>query len=63
MAEKLDQQVLVPVFDTPEQFAASVKKERDGWAEFIRRNNVMPDSWAMRPLVSRGPAVPPRFNR
>jgi tripartite-type tricarboxylate transporter receptor subunit TctC len=43
MAEKLDQQVLVPVFDTPEQFAASVKKERDGWAEFIRRNNVMPD--------------------
>ena len=43
MAEKLDQQVLVPVFDTPEQFAASVKKERDSWAEFIRRNNVMPD--------------------
>jgi len=43
MAEKLDQQVLVPVFDTPEQFAASVKKERDNWAEFIRRNNVMPD--------------------
>ena len=43
MAEKLDQQVLVPVFDTPEQFAASLKKERDGWAEFIRRNNVMPD--------------------
>ena len=39
MAEKLDQQVLV--FDTPEQFAASRKKERDGWAEFIRRN--MPD--------------------
>jgi tripartite-type tricarboxylate transporter receptor subunit TctC len=43
MAEKLDQQVLVPVFDTPEQFAASVKKERENWAEFIRRNNVMPD--------------------
>lgn len=43
MAEKLDQQVLVPVFDTPEQFAASVRKERDNWAAFIRRNNVMPD--------------------
>jgi tripartite-type tricarboxylate transporter receptor subunit TctC len=43
LAEKLDQQVLVPVFDTPEQFAAALKKERDGWAEFIRRNNVLPD--------------------
>lgn len=23
--------------------AAALKKERDGWAEFIRRNNVTPD--------------------
>jgi tripartite-type tricarboxylate transporter receptor subunit TctC len=42
-SEKLDAQALVPVFDTPEQFAASLKKERDGWAAFIRRNNIEPD--------------------
>src|SRR5712691_11389172 len=43
VAEKLEAQVLVPVFDTPEQFAASLKKERDGWADFIRRNGIQPD--------------------
>lgn len=42
-AEKLEQLVLLPVFDTPAQFAASLKKERDGWAEFIRRNGIVPD--------------------
>jgi tripartite-type tricarboxylate transporter receptor subunit TctC len=42
-AEKLEQQVLLPVFDTVEQFTASLKKERDNWAAFIRRNNIMPD--------------------
>ena len=40
VAEKLDAQVLVPVFDTPEQFAASLQKEREGWAAFIRRNGI-----------------------
>ena len=43
MAEKLEQQVLLPVFDSVEQFAVSLKKERDQWAEFIRRNNVTAD--------------------
>jgi len=43
VAEKLEAQVLVPVFDTPEQFAASLKRERDGWADFIRRNGIQPD--------------------
>jgi tripartite-type tricarboxylate transporter receptor subunit TctC len=43
VAEKLDAQALVPAFDTPAEFAASLKKERDGWAAFIRRNNVQPD--------------------
>jgi tripartite-type tricarboxylate transporter receptor subunit TctC len=42
VAEKLEAQALVPVFDTPAEFAASLKKERDGWAEFIRRNNIQP---------------------
>jgi len=40
VAEKLEAQALVPVFDTPAEFAASLKKERDGWAQFIRRNNI-----------------------
>ena len=43
VAEKLEAQVLVPVFDTPEQFAASLKKERDGWAAFIRKANIQAD--------------------
>ena len=44
IADKLAQQMLVPVFDTPAEFAASLKKERDGWAQFIRRNKIQPDS-------------------
>lgn len=28
---------------TPAQFAASLKKERDGWATFIRRNGIEAD--------------------
>jgi tripartite-type tricarboxylate transporter receptor subunit TctC len=40
VAERLGAQALVPVFDTPEEFAASLKKERDRWAAFIRRNNI-----------------------
>jgi tripartite-type tricarboxylate transporter receptor subunit TctC len=41
LGEKLQAQALVPVFDTPEQFAADLKKERDGWAAFIRRNGIV----------------------
>ena len=42
IAEKLAAQVLLPVFDTPEEFRASIKAERDGWAAFIKRNNIRP---------------------
>lgn len=42
VAEKLAGQVLLPVFDTPDEFRASLKAERDGWAAFIRRNNIRP---------------------
>src|SRR3954466_614334 len=42
VAEKLDAQALVPVFDTPAEFAATLKRERAGWAQFIRRNNIEP---------------------
>jgi tripartite-type tricarboxylate transporter receptor subunit TctC len=40
MRDRLAPAGLVPVFDTPEKAAASLKKERDGWAEFVRRNNI-----------------------
>lgn len=43
VAERLDAQVLIPVFDTPGEFAASLKKEREGWAAFIRRHAIQPD--------------------
>jgi len=42
VAEKLAAQMLLPVFDSPEEFRASVKTERDGWAAVIRRNNIRP---------------------
>jgi tripartite-type tricarboxylate transporter receptor subunit TctC len=38
---KFDAQALVPVFDTPEQFSASLKKERSAWAAFIKRNGIV----------------------
>jgi tripartite-type tricarboxylate transporter receptor subunit TctC len=43
VAAKLEAQALIPVFDTPAEFAASLKKERDGWAAFIRRNAIEAD--------------------
>ena len=41
MGGKLQAQALNAVFDTPEQFAVSLKKERDGWAAFIKRNGIV----------------------
>lgn len=41
--EKLEGQEMIPVFDTPEAFAASLKKERETWAAFIRRNGITAD--------------------
>jgi tripartite-type tricarboxylate transporter receptor subunit TctC len=43
IAEKLEQQVLIPVFDTPEVFAAALKKEREKWAALIQRLAIQPD--------------------
>jgi tripartite-type tricarboxylate transporter receptor subunit TctC len=43
VAEKLNAQALVPVFDTPEEFAGTLKRERERWAAFIRRNSIEPD--------------------
>ncbi len=42
-AAKLEQLALLPVFDTPAQFAASLKDEQQLWAAFIRQHNITPD--------------------
>jgi tripartite-type tricarboxylate transporter receptor subunit TctC len=41
IAERLRALALIPVFETPEQFAASLKKARGTWSAFIRRNNIV----------------------
>jgi tripartite-type tricarboxylate transporter receptor subunit TctC len=40
---KLEAQGWTPVFESPAQFAASVKREREAWAAFIRRNGIKAD--------------------
>ena len=42
-ALRLEQQALNPVFDTPEQFAASLRIEQQNWGQFIRAHNITPD--------------------
>jgi tripartite-type tricarboxylate transporter receptor subunit TctC len=41
IAERLHALALIPVFETPEQFAAGLKKARGSWSDFIRRNNIV----------------------
>lgn len=43
IAARLEQQALLPVFDTPEQFAASLRQEQQNWGTFIRAHNITPD--------------------
>jgi tripartite-type tricarboxylate transporter receptor subunit TctC len=43
VAAKLEDQVLIPVFDTPEAFAAVLRNERARWAAFIQRNGIVPE--------------------
>jgi tripartite-type tricarboxylate transporter receptor subunit TctC len=40
LRERLEARAMVPIFDTPEEFAAVLKKERVKYAELIRRNNI-----------------------
>jgi tripartite-type tricarboxylate transporter receptor subunit TctC len=42
-AAKLEQQALLPVFDTPEAFVASLKEEQATWGAFIKQHNIQPD--------------------
>jgi tripartite-type tricarboxylate transporter receptor subunit TctC len=43
LAQKLEHETLIPVFDTPELFAAHLKRERAAWDAVIRRNAIVPD--------------------
>jgi len=38
--ERLDARAMVPIYDTPEQFASVLSKERAKYAELIRRSNI-----------------------
>ncbi|MEO6410434.1 MAG: tripartite tricarboxylate transporter substrate binding protein [Burkholderiaceae bacterium] len=40
---RLEQLALLPVADTPEQFAASLKDEQQMWGTFIRTHNITPE--------------------
>jgi tripartite-type tricarboxylate transporter receptor subunit TctC len=41
--QRLEQVALLPVQDTPEQFAASLKAEQADWGAFIRQHNITPE--------------------
>ena len=40
-AQRLREQALIPVFETPEQFAVNLKRARENWSAFIQRNNIV----------------------
>ena len=42
-AQRLEQQALEPVADTPEQFATSLKEEQQSWGAFIRQHHIQPE--------------------
>jgi tripartite-type tricarboxylate transporter receptor subunit TctC len=43
VVQKLEQQALIPVVDTPQAFAADLRKERQHWGDFIKKNNIQPE--------------------
>jgi len=43
VVQRLEQQALVPVIDTPEEFAADLRREREHWAQFIKKANIQPE--------------------
>ena len=42
-AARLERQALLPVFDTPQAFAVSLKEEQQHWGNFIRQHNIQPE--------------------
>jgi tripartite-type tricarboxylate transporter receptor subunit TctC len=43
LAEKLESHAFIPQFMTPAEFAAELARDRQFWAQFIRRAGVVPD--------------------
>ena len=43
LAEKLESHAFIPQFDTPDEFAAALARDRAFWADFIRRAGITPD--------------------
>ena len=43
LAGKLDELGLIPVFDTPDEAAARLRKEREMWASFVKRTGMTVD--------------------
>jgi tripartite-type tricarboxylate transporter receptor subunit TctC len=41
--KKLADQELIPKFETPEEFDATLKRERQMWGDVIRRNKITPE--------------------
>lgn len=44
VVQRLEQQALIPVLDTPEEFAVELRKEREHWGQFIERHHIKPDA-------------------
>jgi len=40
VVQRLEQQALIPVLDTPEEFAQELRKEREHWGSFFRRAGI-----------------------
>ncbi len=55
VAQRLEQQALIPVLDTPEEFAAEMRKEREHWGAFY------PAEQHQAGLSSRAEAGTPKF--
>jgi tripartite-type tricarboxylate transporter receptor subunit TctC len=43
LAEKLESHAFIPQFQTPDEFAEALARDRAYWAEFIRRAGIVPD--------------------
>jgi len=43
LADKLESHAFIPQFESPEEFAAALARDRAFWADFIRRAGVQPD--------------------
>jgi tripartite-type tricarboxylate transporter receptor subunit TctC len=43
LAAKLESHAFIPQFESPDEFAAALARDRAFWADFIRRAQITPD--------------------